>query len=57
LPEGAADKLEAVKKGWADASDAFKTGNMADAMTKANAVKGQLTELASSLGMKTAAAK
>ena len=53
LPEGAADKLEAVKKGWAEASDSFKAGNLADAMTKANAVKGQLTELASSLGLKS----
>lgn len=56
LPEGAGDKLEAVKKGWSDASDAFKSGNLADAMNKANAAKNQLTDLAGSLGMKPAAA-
>lgn len=55
LPEGAAEKLDAVQKGWAEASDAFKAGNLADAMSKGNAVKGQLMELASSLGVKTAA--
>jgi len=56
LPEGAAAKLDDVKKGWSDASEAFKSGNLADAMSKANAVKGQLTDLESSLGMKAAAA-
>ena len=54
LPDGAAEKLEVVRTGWAQAGDAFKAGNLADAMSKGNAVKAQLTELASSLGMKTA---
>ncbi len=52
LPEGAADKLTAIKTGWGEATEAFKAGNLADAMSKANALKGQATELAASLGMK-----
>jgi hypothetical protein len=52
LPEGAADKLTALKNGWGEASDAIKAGNLADALTKATALKGQVTELATSIGMK-----
>ena len=54
LPQGAAEKVDAVKKGWVEDGDAFKAGNIADSMCKVNAVQAHLTELASSLGTKTA---
>lgn len=52
LPEGASEKFDAIKKGWAESLESFKTGYLADATTKAIAVKNQLMELAISLGMK-----
>ena len=56
LPQGAAEKVDAVKKGWAEAGDAFKAGDLADAMSKGNTVQAQPTEPASSPGIKTAGA-
>ena len=53
LPEGASEKLDAIKKGWAESLESFKTGYLADATNKAVALKTQLMDLASSLGMKT----
>ncbi len=54
LPQDAPEKVDAVKKGWVEDGGAFKAGNLADSMSKGNAVQAHLTELASSLGTKTA---
>lgn len=56
LPQGTAEKVDAVKTGWAEVGDALKAGNLAEAMSKGKAVQAQLTELVSSLGMKIAGA-
>lgn len=56
LPPGAGDKLAAAKKSWDDASAAFKSGNFAEAMSKANSAKNDLTEVAGAVGVKMAAA-
>jgi hypothetical protein len=55
LPKGAADSLASVKQTWTDASAAFSTGQLSDAMAKASAAKAKLTELQTTLGMKPAA--
>lgn len=55
LPDGAADNLASVKQAWDDASAAFQSGKLQDAMTKAAAAKDKLTELQATLGMKPAA--
>lgn len=55
LPEGAADNLAAVKQAWTDASSAFSSGKLQDAMAKASEAKDKLTQLQSALGMKPAA--
>lgn len=61
LPAGlTADSLNEAKTGaaslsqaWTEASDAFKAGNMADALAKATDVKTKAGELASKLGVQT----
>ena len=35
LPAGAGDQLDAAKQMWTDASSAFSSGNLSDAMAKA----------------------
>ncbi len=44
-----------MKQTWDDASAAFQSGKLQDAMTKAAAAKDKLTELQATLGMKPAA--
>ena len=55
LPAGAADSFASVKQTWTDASAAFTSGQIPDALAKASAAKTKLTELESKLGMKPAA--
>jgi hypothetical protein len=55
LPAGAADNLAAVKQSWSDASAAFSSGKLQDAMAKASEAKDKLTQLQSMLGIKPAA--
>ncbi|MGA2965042.1 MAG: hypothetical protein ABSD64_02450 [Terriglobales bacterium] len=55
LPAGAADSLASIKQSWSDASAAFSSGQLSDAMAKASAAKAKLTELQTTLGMKPAA--
>jgi len=55
LPPGAADSLTSVKQSWTDASTAFQSGQLSDAMAKASAAKAKLTELQTLLRMKPAA--
>lgn len=55
LPAGAADSLASIKQSWTDASTAFTSGQLSDAMAKATAAKAKLTELQTTLGMKPAA--
>jgi len=64
LPKGMdKPKLEAAKaglgeitQGWTDAENAFKGGNITDALTKGNAVKAKATEIMTTLGMQPPAA-
>jgi len=49
--DGAKAGLEEITKTWADADSAFKGGNIADALTKGNAVKAKAMEIMSTLGM------
>ena len=55
LPAGAADTLASVKQTWTDASSAFTSGQIPDALAKATAAKAKLTELGAMLGIKPAA--
>jgi hypothetical protein len=55
LPKGAADSLASVKQTWTDASAAFASGQLPDALAKAYAAKAKLTELQTTLGIKPAA--
>ncbi len=55
LPAGAADNMASAKQAWSDASAAFQSGKLQDAMSKASAAKDKLTQLESMLGMKPAA--
>ena len=55
LPAGAADSLASIKQNWTDASAAFSSGQLSDAMAKASAAKAKLTDLQTTLGMKPAA--
>jgi len=55
LPAGAADNMAAVKQAWSDASAAFSSGKLQDAMSKASEAKDKLNQLQSKLGMKPAA--
>jgi len=57
-----AGKLDAAKaaladvtKAWGDASEAFKSGNLVDAVAKANAVKAKVADAMASLGLTPAA--
>ena len=54
--EGAKAGLGEITKTWADAESAFKGGNIADAIAKANAVKAKATEIMTTLGMQPPAA-
>ncbi|NWF56041.1 MAG: hypothetical protein HXY45_14730 [Syntrophaceae bacterium] len=49
--EGAKAGLEEINKAWMDAEGAFKGGNIADALSKGNAVKAKATEIMNTLGM------
>ncbi len=55
LPAGAADTFASVKQTWTDASTAFSSGQIPDALAKATAAKAKLTELATTIGLKPAA--
>jgi len=55
LPAGAADNMASVKQAWSDASAAFQSGKLQDAMSKASAAKDKLNQLQTMLGMKPAA--
>jgi hypothetical protein len=55
LPAGAADNFAAIKQTWTDASGAFSSGKIQDALAKASEAKAKLTELQTTLGMKPAA--
>ena len=55
LPAGAADNFAAVKQAWGDASSAFQSGKIQDAMAKAGEAKEKISALQSMLGMKPAA--
>ena len=52
LPSGAADNLASVRQVWSDASTAFQSGKLQDAMAKATIAKEKLAELEAKLGMK-----
>ena len=54
--EGAKGGYEAAAKMWDDAKAAFSGGNLADAMAKANDVKGKAVEVMTTLGMQVPAA-
>ena len=55
LPAGAADNMAAAKQVWGDASSAFQSGKLQDAMAKASEAKDKLTQLQTMLGMKPGA--
>jgi hypothetical protein len=55
LPAGAGDTLTSIQQNWTDASAAFSSGQLSDALAKASAAKAKLTELQTTLGMKPAA--
>jgi hypothetical protein len=44
---------DALSQAWTGASDAFKAGNMADALAKATDIKAKVGELAAKLGVQT----
>jgi len=50
--EGAKKGLAEIDKGWGEASGAFKEGGLADALSKAKAVKAKAVEIMTTLGMK-----
>ncbi len=54
--EGAKDGYENGAKMWDDAKATFSGGNVADAMAKANDVKGKAVEVMTALGMQVPAA-
>jgi hypothetical protein len=54
--EGAKTGLAEITQTWTDADNAFKGGNIADAVAKANAVKAKATEIMTTLGMQPPAA-
>jgi hypothetical protein len=55
LPKGVADRLASAKQTWTDASAAFTSGQLLDAIEKASAAKAVLAELQARLGIKPAA--
>jgi len=54
--EGAKAGLDEITQSWTDAENAFKGGNIADAIAKANSVKAKATEIMTTLGMQPPAA-
>ena len=50
--EGAKTGLAALNQSWTEASDAFKAGNMTDAVAKATAAKDKAVEVMTALNMK-----
>ena len=54
--EGAKAGLGEITQTWTDAENAYKGGNIADAVAKANAVKAKATEIMTTLGMQPPAA-
>ena len=54
--EGAKAGLGEITQTWTDAENAYKGGNIADALAKANAVKAKATEIMTALGMQPPAA-
>jgi len=54
--EGAKAGLGEITQTWTDAENAYKGGNIADAIAKANAVKAKATEIMTTLGMQPPAA-
>jgi hypothetical protein len=55
LPKGVADNLAIAKQCWTDASTAFTSGQLPEALEKASAAKASLIELQTKLGIKPAA--
>jgi hypothetical protein len=49
--EGAKADLAEITQTWTDADNAFKGGNITDALAKANTVKAKATEIMTTLGM------
>ena len=49
--DGAKTGLASITETWTQASDAFKGGNLADALAKAKTVKDKAVEIMTSLGM------
>ncbi len=49
--DGAKAGLDELNKDWASASDAFKSGNMTDAISKARAAKAKAVEGMTALNM------
>lgn len=49
--EGAKTGLATVNQSWTEASDAYKSGNMADAIAKATAAKAKAVEVMTALNM------
>jgi len=54
--EGAKAGLGEITQTWTDAESAFKGGNIADAIAKANAVKAKAAQIMTTLGMQPPAA-
>ena len=54
--DSAKTTLATVTQMWSEASDAFKAGNLADAVDKAKSVKEKAVEIMHTLGMKAPAA-
>ncbi|HSW39822.1 MAG TPA: hypothetical protein VLL97_10055 [Acidobacteriota bacterium] len=50
--EAAKSDLAAMTQTWTEATSAFTGGNLMDAVTKANTVKGKAAEIMNALGMK-----
>ena len=49
--DAAKSGLETLKAGWAEAGNAFSSGNVAEAVSKAQGLKDQAAQIMSSLGM------
>jgi hypothetical protein len=54
--DGAKQALASATQSWTEASDAFKAGNLQDALAKGNAVKDQAAKIMQTLGMSVPAA-
>ena len=54
--DGAKTGLDSMNKAWADAQASFSSGNLAEALAKANALKSQAAEIMTKLGMQAPAA-